>query len=521
MQKITRRQHRERPWLRWVLLAAVLAALAAVGFLLYRQYGMPAKTARTGETGEVAGFARPDREILLTPAATAEGTEETEKTGRTGETGEAEGEKTGEDALASVAVTLPDGTAWTALQTEPGVLMVHADGSVYPMKDTLAAAMLYDAVHVTARSVLAEDTAALPEPLSAYGLDPARQTVTLTYADGRVLRLSIGSRGGSEEETFYYMTVAGDPRLFTLDAATAEDFAYEAPLLRAFEQPVLHASRIDRVEVEDAGGLRAWALEADIADPDAADRWVLTAPFRYACDGEMLSNLRRNLENLTLAAWIGEATPENRAAWGFDEPRARITVHQAAGTILGVGERGAIEEQDWEDDTFELLVGEPQSDVMDRVLWAGSIWTVPHFRLAGILALTPGKSLTRYTVLTSLSNLSRLTLTAGGETHVWAVDRTGTAEADGGVTVTRDGAPLAWSVFETNYNRLLMATVSGELPEGWQPEGEPHTLFVFETETGVRHTLALSDYNGLQDAVILDGSAVFCIVRGALAFDAR
>lgn len=507
MQKITRRPRRERPWLRWVLLTALLAVLAALAVVLPRLLAGESAP-QGGASGMPEGFAAPAG-VTLAPAASAE---------------EPAPASAGHDepgpAMTALAVTLPDGTSWTAERTGPEELTVRADGSVYPMRAAAARAMIRDAEDFTVRSVLARDASALPEPLSAYGLDPPRMTVTITYEDGSVLALRIGGEIGGIEDPCRYLMAEDDPRLYALDVSTVEDFAYEAPILRAFTQPVLHYSRIDRVEVEDADGLRVWALEAGIADPDADDRWVLKAPFRYPCDGEMLRSLRRNIQNISLAALVGDATPENRTAYGFDAPRARITVHQAAGRILGAGASGAVEEQDWEEDTFELLVGDPVSDVMDRVLWAGSIWTIPHFRLAGVLDLTPSDSLTRYPVLTALSNLRRLTLTEGETTRVWTLER---EAADGGerVTVYRDGEEMAWSVFEANYNRLLMTTVSGRLPADVRIAEPPHTVFTFETETGVTHTIALSTYTSLQDAVTVDGETVFYIAKGVMVFGAE
>lgn len=527
MQKITRKQRRERPWVRWALLAGLLLVLAALAIWLYTDAVRRAEDRENADGKNPAGFAAPAGGIDL-PTLRPAGAEQTAVPLRKDDTHTATEETGGEDGaesaglrLAAIAVTLPDGTAWIAEQTEPGVLMVHADGSVYPMRDTLARSMIWDAGTVTARTVLSGNTNTLPEPLSAYGLDPARMTVVFTYSDGSERRLLIGNRNGDLEESFYYMMVGGDPRLFALDAATAEDFAYEAPVLRAFGQPVLHAARIDRVEVWDGDGLRAWKLDADIGDPDAADRWTLTEPFRYACDGDMILNLRRNIAAISLASLVGDATPEARRMYGFDSPAARITVHQAAGTILGVGDRGAVEEQEWEEDTFELLVGGMQSEMMDYVLWAGSIWTIPHFRLAGILSLTPDQSLTRYPVLTGLNNLQRMTLeTADGERHAWTVTRTVSAEGEQ-ISVDLDGEPIDWKVFEANYNRLLMATVSGRLPAGWTPSEDPHTIFTFETETGARHSIALSAYTALQDAVTVDGETVFYLAKGGLDFSAE
>ena len=46
-----------------------------------------------------------------------------------------------------------------------------------------------------------------------------------------------------------------------------------------------------------------------------------------------------------------------------------------------------------------------------------------------------------------------------------------------------------------------------------------HTVWTFETVTGVIHTIALSDYDLSHDAVTVDGSAYFYMQKNALTLD--
>ena len=55
------------------------------------------------------------------------------------------------------------------------------------------------------------------------------------------------------------------------------------------------------------------------------------------------------------------------------------------------------------------------------------------------------------------------------------------------------------------------------LPEGWGTEETPHTVYAFDDVAGDRHTVALTAFDALHDAVIIDGSAVFYLIRGGFS----
>ena len=488
--KVEKKKRRERPWRRWAVLAAAALLVAA---LLIALHAVRERQA-ADDAAEIEAAARPDERVTLSDRS--------------------------EDEVVSVTVTLRGGTGWTMARDGAG-WTVTSGGETFPADAAVARAVFYAGGFVEAQEKLADDFESLGETEAAFGLDPARAEVSVAYADGGVFSFRFGDRFADEDAKFYFMRVQGDPALYTLDAGTAEDLALEPALLRELAQPGLYAARIDRIMVETAAGIRAWELDGEITDADAADRWLLTQPLRYPAEGEAVSKLKQNLTNIRMGGYVAEATAENRAAYGIDAPTAVMTVHMGAGTTLVTEADGAVREQDWPEETVTLTVGQPKNDMVDYVCWRDSICTVSHFLVRAVTETDPAATLTRYPVRVSLSNLRALTVARDGETRRYELTRAASqGEEAAEPAVTLDGAPYEYAAFESRYNRLLLATVSGRLPDGWAgTEAEAHTRLTFETETGVTHTVALSGFDALHDAVWVDGAAVFYLVKGGLALD--
>ena len=481
--RVEKKRRRERPWLRWAALAA--AALAVAGTLLALRAVREDQAAR--DAAELEAAAPHDGRVTLSDRS--------------------------EEAVASVAVTLRGGEAWTLTRAGDG-WTVTSGGAAFPADAAVAQAVSYAVGYVEAQERLEADFDSLGESEAAFGLDPARAAVTVRYTDGGELSFRVGDRF-EDETAFYFMRVAGDPALYTLDAGTVSDLTMEAALLRELAQPQLHAARIDRITVETRQGTRAWRLEGEITDADAADRWALIEPLRYPAEGEAISRLEQNLGNLRLGGYVAEATAENLAAYGMNEPAAVITVHMAAGTTLVTEADGAAREQDWPEETVVLTVGAARSEMVDYLCWNGVIGTVSHFLVRAVTETKPEATLTRYPVRVSLSNLRALTVEEPGGTRRYELTRPAGENAEPAVTL--DGAPMDYAAFESRYNRLLLVTVTGRLPEDWHgAEAEAHTRLRFETETGAAHTVSLSNYDALHDAVWVDGEALFYLVKGGM-----
>ncbi len=432
-----------------------------------------------------------------------------------------------------LAITLRSGESWAAVQSEAGSLTLEDDPD-YQVSASMAQRLLSAASAVSYQEVLTEDPTEYMDRLGDFGLDTPRVVAEITYADGSHWVLHIGNTLSLQETNAYYMTVEGDGRLFSLDKGTAEDLMTERALLHPVTQPTLHKARFDRITFADGRGdtLAEWQLQGDIGG-NALDRWLLTTPAKYPADGESMSSLLENLENLRLGAYVGEATAENLAACGFEEPRFVLTIHQAAGSIGTTGTDGVYAVTDWPEDTFTLTIGGAKSDMVDYVLVGESIYITSHFTLEVFMDMDAASTLSRYTVPVALGNLKRLTIrTAEGE-NTYTVTRTEQVAANNelvtdsegsvvyDITCDLNGREIAYAAFESAYNELLKVTVSGTLPKGWQAEEAPHAAYVFEASTGESYTLELVKFDALHDAVVLEGNALFYLIRDGMKFEVK
>ena len=483
MQKVDRKERRSRLWLRPVLLATALLAVAVILWLTLTPPGE-----KPEDTASVSATSRVDTRGLLSEHS--------------------------EEDVVSIRVQNADGTGWTAVADGSGGLTVTDGNDTYPMKASLAGFLLADAATVQYTEVLADSVDELKDGLAAFGLDPPALTVNIAYTDGTELVLRIGG-DFSGETSLYYMQANNDPRLLALDVSTAEDFGIGFRQLIDVDQLAIQSARIDRITLEDDNGIREWVLEGSITDPDAIDRWMLTQPFRYAADGTMIQNLKSNAANLYLSGYIGPANPERLADYGLDVPTAVITVHMAAGTTLSDDGSQTV---DWDEETVTVIVGAAESGIQDYVRVKDTVYLMNHFHVLGLMDADPADTLIRQPVLTSLSNLEKLTLKTEENKTVWMVTRTENENGETENSVTCNGEEMAWFVFQQRYEDMLRVSVAGALPEGFAC-GEPHTVWTFETVTGVIHTIALSDYDPSHDAVIVDGSAYFYMQKNALTLD--
>jgi len=267
-----------------------------------------------------------------------------------------------------IAVTLRSGESWAALHKEDGSLTLEGDGG-FLVEPEIAEDLLAAASVVAYSEILTNDPAEYADRLAEFGLDTPRATVEITYADSVECVLRIGDPCEVENNSFYYMTVDGDQRLFGLDRGTAMDLIQQRGALYDVTQPTLHKARMDRITLARGAEGEVWAqwtLRGDIGG-DAIDRWMLTAPALYPADGESMDKLLDNLSNIRLGAYVGEATAENLQAYGFDNPRLILTLHQAAGSIGTTNEDGAVSAVDWPEDEFTLIVGGARNESVDYV----------------------------------------------------------------------------------------------------------------------------------------------------------
>ena len=433
------------------------------------------------------------------------------------------------DEVVRVAVTLRRGDGWTVEQTAPGTLTM-ADEDGFTVDAGYAALILEAARTISCAEVLTDDPALYRDDLPAFGLGEPRLIADIDYADGTAVTLRVGDAVSGDDAARLYMTLDGDDRLFAVEMGSVEDLMLDRSLLRTVTQPVLHAARFDRITLTGAESLIAeWALEGDIGNADAGDRWKLISPMRYPADAGAISSLKSSLTALRLGAYIGPANTENLTACGFEAPRLTIAIHQAQGSFGTVSASGEYTLTDWPESDFTLTVGSAMSEDVDFVLYEGNIYTASHYLLAALMDKDWADTLSRYITPTALGNLARLTVETADGTDDYVITRTEqvaennqlVTDLNGNVVYdyacALNGEPVDYAAFEANYARLIVATVSGRLPDGWTTDETPHTAYTFHDISGDTHTVAFATFDALHDAVLIDGEAVFYLIKGGYA----
>ncbi len=481
MQKVERKTHRERKHRRLIWLGAAFVLLAGsvtAAILLRKEPEIPVRNE--------------DHSGLLTDRQAEE--------------------------LVSVTVERRGEEAWTLVRTENGELAPEndADWTVTNQQGT----MLQEAVtQLRYEEILTEDPAVYQEHPEDFGLTEPLVSVTARFTDGSGITVQIGNDTGLEDN-WHYMTVEGDGRLYAVSGAIVEDLNVEYALLHTVPRPEIYASLLDRISITDREGklLAEWSLPGKISDRDAGSNWRVTAPFTCPADEEAIQNLKKSAENLRLGVYTAAVDEETAAQYGLAQPERTILFHMAAGSTGTVGESGVYDVVDHDESTVTLYVGKARDNLADYVRFENEIFTVSRFTLSAFTDPQPMSTAARYPVLTPLASLERMTVEEGGRVLEYRLTEAVT-DNDGNEIQPRgcslNGETVSYEAFEAAYNRLLTVTYSGTLPTGaaWK---EPYKKYTFHTLSGGTHTILLSDWDGIHDAVTVDDSTIFYLIKGGM-----
>ncbi len=429
--------------------------------------------------------------------------------------------------LESITIKPRDGESWTAVRKEDGTLeLVRAEDDEVWMVDETIADMLQDAaVNLTYEDVFTEHGEEWKPQADAFGLADPLITATFRYKDRTETTVRIGNSADPEENATYYMAVDGDDRLYAVASGTVKDLSTEKTLLHPVPELQIHAALLDRITVRNGdGSVRTeWKLNGAVSDQDAAENWILTAPFTYPADYDAMKNLKDSAEKLRLGTYIGPAAEESLTECGLKEPTAVLEMHLAKGSTGTVGAEGVYDVADWEERTKTLTLGKAKGEMVDYLLYEGKIYTISHFSVSTFTETEALSTAARYPVATPLNSLESVTVEAAGKEPVRyglvRIDEEqqedGTEKGEQNIRCLRNGEEIPYETFAAAYERMLTVTVSGKLPEGFVPQ-EAHTKYTFRTVSGGTHTVELCDFDGIHDAVKMDGYCMFYLIKDGM-----
>ena len=420
------------------------------------------------------------------------------------------------DELVSVTVQRRGDRPWTLLRTVSGILMPE-DESGWTVAEQQDALLQESVTQLRYEEILTEDPAVYREEPESFGLAEPLVTVTARYTDGTETVLHIGNDTGLEDG-WHYMTAEGDDRLYAVSSAVAEDLNVEYAVLRPVPRPEIYAALLDAITVMDGGKTAAeWKLQGQVTDRDAGSSWTVTVPFRYPADEEAVQNMKKSAENIRLGVYTAPATEENLAKYGFGASGRTLIFHMAAGSTGTVGETGVYDVTEHPESTVSISIGSDADELACYVRFGDEIYTVSTFTLSAFINADPMGTTARYPVLTPLDSLESVTVETNGGRSEYRLQEKENAEGEqeSSRVCLLNGREIPWESFEAAYNRLLTVTFSGTLPDGAQWK-EPYKKYTFRTLSGGTHTVALCDWDGMHDAVTVDGYTLFYLIRGGM-----
>ncbi len=429
--------------------------------------------------------------------------------------------------LASLTVTQRGKDSWTAVREEDGSMRLQPEDESMPVTwlvdESIAGRLTDAAVNLTYDDVFTENRSDWEPDADDFGLKDPLVTAVFRYTDETEITVHFGDSADPDDNAYYYMTVDGDDRLYAVAAGTLEDLNMEKELLHPVQSMEIRGALLDRVTVKNGDGTvrTEWTLQGQVSDRDAAENWMLTEPFVYPADYDAMKNLRDSAENLALGVYIGEAEEEALARCGLDQPAAVIELHMAAGSTGRVSDQGVYDVVDWEERTETLTIGNSKSEMVAYVRFGDEIFTISHFSVNVFTQTDPLSTVARYTVATPLNSLESVTVEkaeCADEYRIEKIEETQNTEQTEETQQYRclkNGEEISYDTFSAAWERLLTVTVSGRLPKDWELK-EPHTKYTLRTVSGGAHTIALSDYDGMHDAVTLDGHTIFYLIKGGM-----
>lgn len=406
-------------------------------------------------------------------------------------------------------------------------LVLGGDGSFYlPGKSetalrSFATEGMISALHELKAQETILDTRESQIDLSHFGLSPAQVSVTITYQDGEKKRLLIGALS-PEEEPQYYCMVEGDSRIYTVLEAFCEPFFYEREYLRAFEQPELDASLMDRIDISGDITLGLYYTP---------DGWQMDAPLCYPVSSVQSQQLLSAIEGMAFEACLGSAEENDLEQLGLLRPALTVILTQAPATITAETLSG--EQVSWQEEgkRYTLLLGNETGKSGVYLMWEGMIYKASNFLLGFWKEIIPEQLLLRTPVNFLTNQLRYISFRCGEyrqayefylvealtENNEIATDEYGEILYDAAVKRAGEAEYMDAEAFLSWYTALAALAPAGRLPEGWRPpEGMEAEGEILLTSQETARVISFYPYDALHDAMAVDGVCVFYIEKSFL-----
>jgi hypothetical protein len=172
--------------------------------------------------------------------------------------------------------------------------------------------------------------------LGAFGLDRPRRSVHLVLADGTTRTLEIGDAAGDEDEGKYHAREKGASLVAVIPGAIVADLEKGMDELRAKKLLEVATYDTEGFDVVSGGNTRTF-VRSTVKDDEGFDQtqWRRTAPDGAELETTTVEDALFKMGGVEIREFIDD--PSDLAAYGLDEPTARVTVRAKTESWIELG----------------------------------------------------------------------------------------------------------------------------------------------------------------------------------------
>lgn len=395
--------------------------------------------------------------------------------------------------------TLPDGTY--GMKGAPNFNLIQTKAS------SLASSLAY---------MLYDSAIEAPAELSAYGLDAPKARVTALYKDGTSRTFLLGDQTPTGYR--YYLMEQGKPDVYIVYSGAGTNFT----VTRA----QMHVAQIPQIAVENIYGVMLAqrgkepievGFRPDMQTLGVSSLW-LTSPFAYEASSDKVDAYFTNVAGIRLGGFEMDASEEELALYGLDDPRYRLEVTgvDAAGSPVVV---------------LRLYIGNNKDDdsTYARIDETTDVYLLDRASIAFLDGITAANLVDRFANIINITNVDSIRVAQpDGTARQLTIDRAPSMGPDGKQRVDANGKPVFSeafalggepvedSTFRKLYQIIIGTQVDGMIPEGKVPaEDVKPVLTVTYQLNAVREleTVEYLPYDADHYAVRRNGVCMFYILR--------
>lgn len=421
-----------------------------------------------------------------------------------------------EKALSAFQVFPPGRNSYRLVRGEKGF---QVEGQPdFALDEQMVSTMVEDLTTLSAEK--AGDINEVKGGAEALGIDGQHFRVIAEYDDASRITFSFGNPAYTEIPSDYLM-LSGDSAVYMVSPQIRNNLDHPLGALHPIPKINFNSDLVDSVEV--SVGEEAFTLA------QTGVLWQVASPFRYPADRGAVAALKKNINSMRLAVYVGQGAENNLAEYGLLSPRMTVRFNLAESVIITPAQDDIpVSTLQVPAQHLEFAIGDDIDNIGFYCLYKGCVYQASYASMGFLTTLSREGFLAKNPVIIPINQLLSLQVIRLDSARCYGVELVERIEKNNALAVdasgqqiydpviTRDNQEIDQETFVMEYLKLMDVGNRGKLPPDFVPAGRPVVRYVFEAEGGAKLDMAFYPYDALHLAMAVNGQALYYTTRQAV-----